>query len=212
MADISDINSAQSVKIIGSSADGTETYPHNVTILGESYTKQSPAPLQDVVYKSINLRLNGTGTKNMAVNGSSTPQIFSFVPEAGETWFVESLTLLIQDSGSPDPDEFGGRGGLFGGGVSDSNGLVLEARSKGSVYEICNLGDNADITTRFISSYSQGSGSSWLNNNDTWLGTMKFDTPIRLNDSNLDFIRFRVRDNLSSIDYLQVSVKVWRFI
>lgn len=254
MADISDINAAQTAKLVGASSDGTEQTPVKSStagslqtievddngrkafnyvsgekavaarILGQNSTnimevntegsaqvKLDPVPLFDVVYKDINLR-NTAGSKLMAVNGSSTQQIYSFTPGASETWFVESVCLFIQDSGTTGPNEFGANGGLFGQTVSMTNGLVLEVRSKGVVYEVCNVSDNIDLALRFMSSYSQGSGAAWFNNNDTWLGEMKLLKPIRLNGADGDYIRFRVRDNLSSIDYLQTTVKVWRKI
>lgn len=166
--------------------------------------------LDDVVYKLVHLRLNGTGTKFMSVNGTATNQNFSYLPTDGHIWNVESIYLFIQDSGTPDPNDFGAGGGLLGGNTSLTNGLVLEYQQNSQLFEICNLGDNMDLSLVFFSSYSQGSGSGWLNNNDTWLGEFKMLNPLKINANTNDFIRFRVRDNLTGIGFLQTMVKCWR--
>ena len=76
------------------------------------------APLDKLVWASTHLKLNGTGTIEMDVNGSSTQQVFSEGPPAGQVWFVYSLSFLIVDNGTMDDDNFGVEPALANGSLS----------------------------------------------------------------------------------------------
>jgi len=197
--DIRNLNHTQDQVKIG---DGTDTLL--VTTAGEAHSKVNAAPLNDLIYKIVNLRLDGTGVKTLNVNGAVTPQIFSFVPAASETWFIESVSLAIGDGASPDFNEFGSLGAAL------TNGLVLEVQSKGVLYEITNIQDNLDISLSFIKCFYPSSGTGWLNDQDNYMGELTFQKPMLIQNSSADFIRFRVRDNLININWLQARVKAWR--
>lgn len=160
----------------------------------------------DYIYKHPFL-LNGSN-KSMDVDGSSTPVPFRFTPGAGEVWFVESLSLFIYDPGSMDLGDFGAIEGAL------TNGLQINIKSKGTVYEFVNLQDNTDISLSFIGrSGSAGDESfGWLDSVDNFFGVCPFQKPMRLDGDQGDYIEYNVRDNLTALTDLQGSVLVRRVI
>ena len=169
---------------------------------------KNPVPATDVMYKDTRL-LDGSN-KSMNVDGSSTAVDFQFAPGAGEVWYVEAITFFIVDPGTADYSDFGSITGSL------TNGLQLNIKSKGTVYQQTNLQDNADI----VQCFGQGSGIlgqgdgglGFLNEDDLYFGTMRFMNPIKLDGDQGDYVEFKVRDNLTALTDLQTSVHVWRTI
>jgi hypothetical protein len=167
-------------------------------------TSLSPVFADRVIYK-IAPFLNGA-SRNLNVNGSGTPVEFTFTPASGETWYLEALNILVRASSTPDPDEFGNVGSRL------TNGMQILVKSNGTEYEIANLQDNTDISTWFNNpGMSMGMGG-WLNSEDSFFGTMIFNVPLLLANSTGDYVKIKVRDNLSGVNHLFASYKVWRTI
>lgn len=187
--------------------DDSQTYAADVTSANRLKVDASVnlTPAEIIRYRILNL-LNGS-SKNMNVNGSSTPVDFSFAPASGETWYVEGLYLLIADVGTPDLYEFGALGSAL------TNGLQLIIKKSETENEAGNLKDNSDIGVMFMDRNSGILiGLGFFNHSDMYAGGIDFKQPILLNGTNGDKIIFRVRDNLTGLDALQTAVKVWRVV
>lgn len=147
--------------------------------------------------------LNGSSSE-MAVNGSSTPVEFSFTPASGETWVLSSLSILIMDSGLTLYSYFG----AINSGLT--NGLQLILGINGNTYEIANVKNNAELVLTFSSDSTIMPPSGFLEVGDAYMGTFKFSAPILLSNSTGDFIKIKVRDNLTGLTTLMAKAMLHR--
>lgn len=157
------------------------------------------------VVHATNYLLNGS-SNSMSVNGSSTPVSFTYTVPGGQTWYVQNINLFMIDGGTMDPTDFGSIAGL-------TNGLLLEASVSGNLYTIGTYKNNVELATLFSSSSVGNSTtlfgtSGFLETSDIYLGSKVFKPEITLNAG--DYIRVTVRDNLTSIDILNMSISRWR--
>lgn len=155
----------------------------------------------DYIYESKKL-LDGS-TKEMSVNGSSTSVVYSYSPSGGDVIYIDKLTIILQDPGSMDVGDFGSIASL-------TNGVLIEYQSNGTTAEFANLQDNGDIATTFSSFWGPPvggeSGIGFTDANDTIIATYEFPNPIELDAASSDYFRITIRDNLTSISFLQASV------
>ncbi len=167
----------------------------------------TPTQAEDVMYKAEPL-LNG-GSKEMgAVNGSVTPVDFTFSPAAGERFYIEYFTISIEDKGKMDPTAFG----AIVGGLT--NGVLISIQSKGVVHDMANLEDNADISNIFTGGATPTS-TRWFDTDDAFIGSWLFGHGrMTLIGDDLDFVRFRIRDDLSvtPLDLLRATAIVWEVV
>lgn len=173
---------------------------------GDSGLASDPRPGKDVIYK--NIALFDSSNKNMNVNGSSVNVNFDFTPGASEIWYIESISFLIIDSGTMDFDDFGSISGL-------TNGVQVLIRSKGTEYEYTNIKNNADISLVFSGRGGVQAGedaTGWLDDDDYFFGRAIFDVPIKIDNSTSDYVRFKIRDDLTLLTAVQASVRIWRVI
>ena len=158
----------------------------------------------------VDKRFTNGSNFNMDVNGSSTPQDFTFGPPSGQIWFVNDIQIIILDPGSPDIDDFGS----IGGGLN--NGVQLIQQINSTEYELGNFADNGSLSLCFAdSAYSTSAaedGIGWLDEDDMFMGIKKLSKPIRLNGTNGDKLIFRIRDNLNAIQRFQAVARAWYFI
>ncbi len=164
----------------------------------------TPVPTTNVIYKHAML-LNGSSF-NMNANGSVTPVNFDFTPATGETWFLERIVCTLGDPGTPDFNEFASLGAAL------TNGCDLLIRSNGVEYTIDNFKQNMGVHTAFAEHNYYPTNLGWLNEVDMFSGVMAFDKPIALTNATSDYVRLKVRDNLTNILFFTMSVKVWRTI
>lgn len=203
-------------------ADGTRLiqgiFPNPVGLIGDTDQTEignvgdrlkvnsnlEPIPASNIVYFYSRL-LNGSNA-SMIVNGSSTAQQFSAAPGGSETWYVDQVSLLME-AGDAGIDEFGEDPPL-------SNGLLLNVQSLGTGYNMANFLINADLGLFFDRTIIPASGSGYYDTDDAAFFTATFKTPIRLNGSQSDFIRFTVRDNMNNqgLDFLRASIRYFRVI
>lgn len=167
----------------------------------------------DQKYVWRDARFSNGSTTNLDLNGSSTPQDFTFGPPSGEVWYVRFVSILILDPGSPDVDDFGS----IGGGLT--NGMQFVQQIDNVEYELGNFKDNGALSLCFTdSAYSTPAsedGVGWLDEDDCFLGQKIFDPPIRLDgdaDGGGDKMIFRIRDNLNAIQRLQAVGRAYRLL
>ncbi len=154
-------------------------------------------------------KLLNSSSKEMSVDGSSTSVVFSHSPSGGNVIYVDKFTILLQDPGSMDVDDFGSIASL-------TNGVLVEYQSNGTSVEFANLQDNGDIATTFSNFWGPPvggeSGIGFTDANDTIIATYEFPNPIELDAAESDFFRITIRDNLTSIGFLQASILTRRII
>lgn len=171
----------------------------------DSEVSLSPAPKDNVIHKAGWL-LNGSSSA-MNVDGSSSNVSFTFTPSSGEAWYLTDLFFLIFDPSSMNVNEFGSANAL-------TNGIDLLIKSSGTEYLYSNLKNNTDINLAFNTTTTIDSGAStgFYNDGEWYSGSKRFDVPIRLANSTGDYINFKVKDNLTSIEYLKAGFHAWRII
>lgn len=151
---------------------------------------------------------NGS-SKLLNVNGSVTPQVFEYAPDANKLVAITELTCILKDEGNTQLTNFGALGPL-------TNGLLVEAEINDTTITIMNLKDNADLATRFtfsqfgngavISVLGLGTAQGFGNSNNIFIGSMQLPEPILLRGDLGDSIKIIVRDNLQAIDVLQMGL------
>lgn len=167
----------------------------------------SPVPGANGIWSCSNLLLNGTGTKEMDVDGDPTAKEFYWQPSTG-VYYINSIQFLIQDPGSSDVDDFGS----ISGGLS--NGLLIEVKSNGVEYELANLKDNGDIVMCFIGNtgFSGDDSTGFLDSADTFFGQWNSPQGVWsvIDSSQGDFVKATVRDDIRNLSFLRMSAVRWR--
>lgn len=164
---------------------------------------------KSIRYISIDKRFEDSGSaRNLGVDGT-TPVDYFLGPAAGEVWACSYLSLLLVDPGTMTE-------GVFGGLVSGlTNGLELLSDINGAERRHTNLKDNADLLQCFsggISGMSTIPGNTgFLNTEDFTAGRMSLDDMILIGD-NGDKLIARVRDNLSLVQFLGITLHAYLFI
>jgi hypothetical protein len=162
-----------------------------------------PGNIGDCVH--FNANLTNAGSDSMSVNGSITPVYFTYAPAANETAYVTDLDFQILDSGNTTGTNFGALSPL-------TNGITLQIRVKGVDYTSCVLKTNLDIM-RFFNHYGIiPPTSGFIEQSDGYNGAVEFHPPMALFGATSDYIRFKVNDNLTSIDYLRASTCYYRYV
>lgn len=154
----------------------------------------------NVIY--ISQALVKGSSRTMNVNGSVTPQNFLYTVPSNTTYYLESISIIISDTGTPNAAKFGDLAAL-------TNGFRLQIKSNGTTYDIYNFKTNGELTLVFNSMFIPPN-AGWLNDTDLMIGTLRFNRPIKLIAN--DFVQFTVRDNLSGLDNLISNINMWRTI
>jgi hypothetical protein len=141
----------------------------------------------------------------MGVSGTlGSPVHFTLSPPSGQVWYIKDVTLLSREVGTNSFDKFMTLTAL-------TNGLQLNTTISSTNYEILNLKDNSDMMV--LLSDAGGTGGSWeVLDLDSYRGRISFPGGLTLNGTNGDFIRWSVRDNLSTLDRVQSCASYWRVI
>lgn len=163
----------------------------------------TPAPSNNILH--IPEYLVDGSSPDMNVNGSGTPVQFTWSPGSGETWYLHGLHCLLIDPGTMDPTDFGS---IFGG---LTNGVLIEIRTNGTTYTFCNIQNNLDLSL-LLSSGGQFERFGFFNHNDIFDSNRAFLPEITLRNSEGDFIRATVRDNLTSLEEFRMAAYKWRTI
>jgi hypothetical protein len=139
---------------------------------------------------------------DLRVNGSVTPQVFTFVPLANEIWYIDKIVATIVDSGTFTLVNFGSLAAL-------TNGVLLEVKSLGTIYVIQNYKTNMELMSCNHEETISGGGA--LQTPDSYSGALLFYSPVKISGIN-DFIRVTIRDNLSALDNITMMVHVRKYI
>ena len=152
--------------------------------------------------------LLNSNSKDMTIDGSSNSQTFSFSPNIRSG--VIGIMCVLKDDGATTFDKFGALTAL-------TNGLLIQTTINGVTTEMATIKDNAELCTRFhFNQFGNGAILSILgiatpqgfgNSNNVFIGHMDFTYPNIITLSSGDSISVIVRDNLSNIDLLEMSVK-----
>ena len=149
--------------------------------------------------------LNGTNDA-MDVNGVITPVDFIIGPPSGEIWHAIYMGLVIEDTGTLDPTDFGALPTL-------TNGFQILQDIDSTEKEIANLKRNYGISFMFTSGNNfAGVPAGFLNTGNLFSGLSKLSPEIILNGDNGDKLIARVRDNLIGLVELHMGATFWRFI
>lgn len=144
---------------------------------------------------------NGSTVNLAGASGSvGTPVDFSFGPSSSETWFIEDISAILSDSGTPSPEKFGNITAL-------TNGIQLIFKIDGTENIIATFVNNYEMTMFFNKNKLSTGAIGWLNDADAFCGSREFlkGSPT-LKASSSDKVIIRVRDSLANIDHLYFSI------
>lgn len=163
----------------------------------------SGIPAQTHIYEVETLR--DGAAENANVNGTlASPRTFSAGPSGpGGLWYIGGLSLFLQDNGTTSAANFGAVAGL-------TNGVLVQVRSGGTTYDVTTVKNNMDLLLTFNKDRWLPITSGFLETSDVFQGTLAFPLTMKLNQSQGDFIRIQVRDNLTGLDQLRCRVHYWR--
>lgn len=152
--------------------------------------------------------LLNSGSKAMNVNGSVTPQTFSFT--ASQSTGVLGLMCILRDEGTTSLNKFGAITGL-------SNGLLIQSTLNSNTTTMATIKDNAELCTRFhFNQFGSGAILSLLgiataegfgNSNNIFIGFMEFNSPNVITMATSDVMQVVIQDDLRNIDVLEMAVK-----
>jgi hypothetical protein len=154
-------------------------------------------------------QLLNSGSKDLTVNGSVTPVVFSYSPGSG-TVRLTGISLILRDEGTTDLNKFGVLSAL-------TNGLLMQYSISSSDYTLANMKDNSDVANVFsdvqhfgnsatLSILSVVTPQGWGNSTNIFKGKLLLRNGVILTDS--DSIKVTVRDNISNVDHLEIGVFV----
>lgn len=145
--------------------------------------------------------LKDGGNSNMAVDGSATPKIYSLEATSNNDYEVHSLCVIAEFVGSP------AIGDKFLSSAIDvlANGLLLEAKINDTEYVFGNIKRTREMLEM---SHPQG-GFNAILGNTSLLQVFMYIPPRTVMKKigtfdNDDYIKATVRDNLVSINYMEI--------
>lgn len=163
----------------------------------------SPQPNSDLVYAMH--RVLNAGSDDLRPNGTlGSPVNCDWTVPSGETWYIESIHMFLQDNGTTSPTAFGS----IAGGLT--NGALLQIRTKGTLYTLATLNNNMHLQLTFKDSGLIPPTAGLFESSDIYAGSMIFDKPVKVQQSTSDFVRWAVRDNTTGLDQFKIWVKAWR--
>lgn len=185
---------------IGSGTDGTA-----IGNIGDRLKFQKyPAPTNKVIYKTEPFL--SAGSKDMTVDGSVTPVVFSTAPGTGETWYVQAMNLFIHADGTNRYQDFGSIvGGL-------TNGLLIEQVIDSTNYELAVIDDNSEIVEHWTYGNLRGIPNSFITQFNFFAGRLEFKHPITLVQADGDKLQTTVRDDLTDLNKLEISIDAYRIL
>lgn len=161
--------------------------------------------VQEVVFRSF-LQLDGTGTSDMRINGSSSPVEFSLFALPESDVFITQLSFVIADQGAS-LSEFGAISSLTNG-----CSLGYNTQRTGTIDIQPELRSNFDFIQLCLGTPPVGSGvdtfraTNVSGNSEGYLPVLNFkqtfglQNGIHLRSGTVDKIFLTVRDNLTGVD------------
>lgn len=149
------------------------------------------------------LYLQDGTTIDMNVDGSTTAKTYQIQVPTNEIWYVDDLRILLMDKGSMDPQDFGS--------IADglTNGLLLQADIKGTLYTMFNIQNNMDLAMLFkAQTPSDSSEVGFLDTIDKFIGDRSFPIPLYLNGD--DILKVTVQDDLTGLGRLRMVINKFK--
>lgn len=222
MADLNDLQAAQSVKIVGSDSAGVEETPVksdsngslHTTIVGNDglyrafvdssgrISVNANVTFPEAIYQDAKA-LNGASENGNVLGTAITPVTFRWSAPAGQTWFLENITFLLNDNAN-----FASGG--FGGGAALSNGIIFNIRTKGTLQALTNVQNNYHIFRVFRNDTFDSTSSALLGTDRTYRGSIDFQRQIPLDGDLGDYFEMQIRDDLTGMTGVFLNGLVWR--
>jgi len=159
-------------------------------------------------FKLFRSYLKHDGSKDLNVDGSVNPVEFSVTSDTGKVLYVTSLRILINGTYfEMDTQDFRRFGLATAGGAALPNGLILSAEQGGILTPlfadaIQRTGDFMNYADDFTNlKNSVGAQEDFLSFD------FRFESPVVLPEAVNDRVTMTVRDDLTPIDLLQVTVR-----
>ena len=158
--------------------------------------------IADWEYRTIKL-LNGSGSQNLGVNGSSTPQVFTAAIPEEQTWYLTTIGYFMIDPGDMDHDVLASIGSAL------NTGIDIYLRKNGVDNLLANIKDNVDVMTLFKSEVMRGAEPGFLSSSSFYYGVMNFDQDFRIIGDD-ETVKAVVNDNLTGVEHIRMYVRVRR--
>lgn len=153
------------------------------------------------------LYLEDSGNKEMNVDGSSVNKVYKQAVPTNEIWMLEGIHIFMLDPGLMAHNVFGSLGSVL------TNGLSIVVKKKESDFKIKDIMDNTDLYMAFPSNQNVGnSGTGFLDEEDYFYGTLHFQNPLRLAQSDGDLVKMIVKDDLTAIQRLRATILIRKVI
>jgi hypothetical protein len=166
-------------------------------------------PSDTVMYHENFARDTG-GAKDLNVDGSTTTQTFTVGPqEYGDSrdWYVDHMTLQIDDLGNVTMDSFG----AISGGLT--NGLKIKFVVNGITHTFATIKDNRDIVAIFSNEGTlQNTGSGFIQGNFFAGGIGFIEPKMVLQESTNDRIYVEVQDDLTGLVELRIGIHYYHIV
>jgi len=154
---------------------------------------------------------DSSGSKDLNIDGSTTPVEFSVTSETGKVLYVQQIRVLLNGTYfEMDTNDFRRFGEATAGGGSLTNGIELEVRQGGVMTElfaepIKQTGDFFNYADNFTNLVNAVSAQS-----DFLSFDFEFEQPVVLPESVEDRLIMTISDDLTDIDLFQVTVRGWQ--
>lgn len=146
----------------------------------------------------------------MNVDGTSS-KTFSYSPGSGFVALTR-MSCLLKHDGQTSFNKFGALNAL-------TNGILIQTNIGGNIKDIATIKDNVDLSTRFnlnqfgnsavLSVLSVATPQGFGSSNNVFMGTFLFPRrPRQIVLSNSDSISVVIRDNISSVELLNMVVEM----
>lgn len=150
--------------------------------------------IRDLVNCRFSTGGDGTGTLNMAVDGSSTPVTFKVAPSSGTILRIARIIVFVEDSGSFDADKWGNN-------ITLANGQRLNVKQNGltrnllTQWNIKTSGDMAAVChDATLNNWGQGNGFATFRLTFARAGQL-----VRLDGSKGDELQWVIRDDQTGL-------------
>jgi hypothetical protein len=171
-----------------------------ISVAGDVLLLDSPV---NIVY-AVGVGTAGVFQRNMNVDGSITPQIFSVTAREGITGDIAALSMTFRDTVAMDFDTFGGIPELI-------NGVVLRVNNGDGTYRnLYNFKSNGDIIQMAQThdfTMNNGGGIRGFNAHITFGGPENHGVVIRLNYVLNESIELVVQDDLTGLTVMDWIVQ-----
>lgn len=159
-----------------------------VTVVVNAITLNQPVACVFTVAATIN-----RATKNLAVDGSATPQTFFLLPPPAVKWHLVGFSVHITDNLELDDTKFGGISAL-------TNGIAMRVRVGGEYYNLGVARTNGDLFLLLSSGqYSDKAGAGAFGGFWTGLIRDRLGIVVHLEGVNEDTLEVLVQDDIDAL-------------